>query len=696
MGGKKGCRMGLGELLARFEKLVIPSIQRDYVLGSDEKKLCLLLDSMAGKKNQTFDFGCIMGHEENGVFYVYDGQQRLATLVYLSAYILGSCGPSAGNQEGDRQAGELLKFCFADKHEANEQLEKLLRSHCQWEFADFTTWSVDRLLKIFKEKGYDKKLSFSYFYNQVQFELVTVNEADDAEQFFMDLNDGLLLEDYEIAKARLVHRGRSLKGFDKFEDFALALDNRWLRFFRDICREVKSGGVKSREVVCEEELEIRFLYFCLRMMWMEEGGPGESWQEEDVEWIQGSHLSRLYKIMNLVVSRTLSREREAGCPVNESFRAEWGRVLYAGFHWNLADGDYDGMLKSMLCFLAEKGNRVDRRSLPDCLLWAYVSNLDEDKSERNQYLRFVKKLLNHNRVVKKEALYGSDSDIYYTKYSVYGIPEYYLREACRVYLKDDRWRTDWWIQENRREKEYLHQVIAMNREFGGQFCPDRFLARIERDGEADEMLRGVISQEIGIREGRWREEVEKLENLPYINGLAEGLLGKDGQPAVTYEELTRVFDPAVTDYWKMEDRLFSFYSCHSGILAEKYPSVKEYEKFYLKVKYMRWNTYKKNGVLHDCRDVDCIILPRTWCDFLTEPGRDIGEIFHGTEPADQGRESLEAEYIRNYRRLCHSWIRDEREAGLFWYCLPARTDRGEYASIGSYIYPMTRERDFRR
>ncbi len=687
MADRKNNRVGLGEFLSRYEKIVIPSIQRDYVLGSDEKKLRRLLDSMAGKKNQKFDFGCVVGHEEEGVFYVYDGQQRLVTLVYLCACML-----PAGSQERERWAGELEKFFFADKNEANDQLRKLLRSQCQWELVDFTTWSVDRLLKTFRENGYDKRLEFGYFYNQVQFELVTVDRADDAEQFFMDLNDGLLLEDYEVAKARLVHHGRSLEGFDEFEDFALALDNRWLQFFRDVRGEAKGGSV-----VCEEELEIRFLYFCLRMMRMEEGGSGEDWQEEEVEWIQGTHLSRLYNLVNQVVSRPFSRGGGEGSPVNYSFEAGWDLPLYAGVYWNLADRDYDGMLKSMLCFLAQKENRIHGKSLTDCLLWAYVSNLDADESERDQYLRFVKILLNHNRIIKKEARY--DGNIYYTKYSVYGIPEYYFKKVYRDCLKKNRWRTDWREQDNRSEKEYLCRVIAMNRGFGGRFCLDDFLDVVTEEDGTDGTLRGLIDQEKRIREGSWREDIEKLENLPYINGLAEGLLGEDGQPAVTYEKLTELFDPKITGYRLMEDKLFEFYSRHSAILAEKYPSVKANKEFYLKVTYIRWDTYiDKNGEQRDSGDRDCIILPRTWCDFLTEPGRKLGEILGKAETGDRGRESLEAGYIRNYLiNLRYSWIKDEGPCGVWWYCKPYRIpESGRYASRSSNNYDMIQERDFPR
>lgn len=56
--------------------------------------------------------------------------------------------------------------------------------------------------------------------------------------------------------------------------------------------------------------------------------------------------------------------------------------------------------------------------------------------------------------------------------------------------------------------------------------PGRFLDVVTEEDGTDGTLRGLIDQEKRIREGSWREDIEKLENLPYINGLAEGLLGR--------------------------------------------------------------------------------------------------------------------------------------------------------------------------
>ena len=78
------------KLLIKYTKIIIPDIQRDYVMGSGGGKLTKLLKAMSESaiKNKDFNFSCIMGHvDKENNFFVYDGQQRLATLIYLSAYL---------------------------------------------------------------------------------------------------------------------------------------------------------------------------------------------------------------------------------------------------------------------------------------------------------------------------------------------------------------------------------------------------------------------------------------------------------------------------------------------------------------------------------------------------------------------------------------------------------------------------------
>lgn len=101
-------------------------------------------------------------------------------------------------------------------------------------------------------------------------------------------------------------------------------------------------------------------------------------------------------------------------------------------------------------------------------------------------------------------------------------------------------------------------------------------------------------------------------------------------------KLTELFDPKITGYRLMEDKLFEFYSRHSAILAEKYPSVKANKEFYLKVTYIRWDTYiDKNGGLTGQRRPGLYHPASDLVRLLTEPGRKLGEILGKAETGDR-------------------------------------------------------------
>jgi len=89
-------KINFNELRKKYGKLSIPEIQRDYVMGAGgklnnktdklENLLNVILDSY--KNNKDFDFSCIITYcnDEEGEIYIYDGQQRLTTLVLWKAY----------------------------------------------------------------------------------------------------------------------------------------------------------------------------------------------------------------------------------------------------------------------------------------------------------------------------------------------------------------------------------------------------------------------------------------------------------------------------------------------------------------------------------------------------------------------------------------------------------------------------------
>lgn len=88
------------QLMSEF-KICFPIIQREYIQGFDNERICqgsdyericnttkkMLEDILEALENERdrVNLNIIYGYSENGVFYPVDGQQRL-TLLYLIIY----------------------------------------------------------------------------------------------------------------------------------------------------------------------------------------------------------------------------------------------------------------------------------------------------------------------------------------------------------------------------------------------------------------------------------------------------------------------------------------------------------------------------------------------------------------------------------------------------------------------------------
>lgn len=92
-GEKKYQKLNFKSLIGKYDKIVVPMLQRDYAQGRSDKKASniranLLEDVFSDKREINFDlvFGSQEIHEGNLVFIPVDGQQRLTTLFLLYLY----------------------------------------------------------------------------------------------------------------------------------------------------------------------------------------------------------------------------------------------------------------------------------------------------------------------------------------------------------------------------------------------------------------------------------------------------------------------------------------------------------------------------------------------------------------------------------------------------------------------------------
>lgn len=400
-------KKSLKDILGEFDKIIIPDVQRDYVMGCGGKKFEDLLNAMieSVQKSKKFNFSCLVGYkDQNNYFYVYDGQQRLVTLIYLCAYLMEST---------ETEESELLKkFSFTGRDLANSWL-KTPKEISEYNAVDFTTYSLAKLIEEFTKiqspnyRPFDK-LQFDFLFNKVLFDIILVGKISDAEQFFLDINDGLDLKSYEVFKAELFHHAGEVLDQDSFKKFALKMENEWLKFFLAYShKEAKLINGKNTEIVinCEEEMLIFLLQYCFRMMWIEKNGSEKGYESTNVNWLTKEHLIRFECILDAIVNVIKNDSTTSLYCINYSMKPDYQRYptdYCKGQHWNINDKNYVAMLKIFLSNLFNINETVK-----DVFIWCYISKLPIVGLTREafyEYLRFVKKVLNNNRKSCNQAM----------------------------------------------------------------------------------------------------------------------------------------------------------------------------------------------------------------------------------------------------------------------------------------------------
>ncbi len=427
--------VSLNDIINKYKKgILIPEIQRDYVMGAGGKdrdgndKLKKLLEAVNKefKADKDFDFSCIITHcadSKNSPLEIYDGQQRLTTLMIMFLYKL--------REEG--QWAELSKYKdwyrFSGRECAN-RIFVMLTSEIPFssddiEISDFTSFSINNLLT---ELPNYKAITAKKLLNKVKFDMVSVGSRSETEQFFMDLNSGVKLNEYELWKAKLTDLICNIAKKDKDKRLAkwpYKIDNEWLDFF----------GVFEDIDHPAEEYEIAFIKYCLKMVKKE----NEEAKDNDIS-------KKVYDIMESVTKIDLSSYTaeenfkegilyltwKANPPYNTYIGRDYNKP---GAFWNLEFEDYNKQLFYIIKnVLLDKKRSAEREN--DIMLWCIITTSGWEL--QNEYLRLIKIILNHNVFKNDKAWYECNeyryrytvkdygiTKLFYCRNCVYGIPQYY-------------------------------------------------------------------------------------------------------------------------------------------------------------------------------------------------------------------------------------------------------------------------------
>ena len=252
------------------------------------------------------------------------------------------------------------------------------------------------------------------------------------------------------------------------------------------------------------------------------------------------------------------------------------------------------------------------------------------------YLRFIKKVLNHNRIINNNAYYDNNRTIWYTKYCAYGIPLYYTE-----YIVNEKFNNSFYL-DSENENDYIFDVLKLV-----AFNVDKL--NISDFDARNNKLKEVLKLELQ-KEFLGDKQIEILEDLSFVNGNINDYFLK-GFNSEKYSNSRKSLFELYYNFGEMitKDNIYTV-----NVKWRTYYDYKEQEWRYSKL---------------DC----CNLLPLTLTDFVI----DIKQI----EVPEEDKNWLA--YVRYYNIFSDGWRYDGYD-----YCFPKiDSDSGNFVSKKSKKYP---------
>ena len=268
-------------LLDKYKNnVVIPIIQRGYAQGRNTKEaekirdnfLDVIINFLSNNEEELI-LDYIYGVEDNDVFYLLDGQQRLTTLFLFYWYFKSSLNINDEilkrfTYETRNSSKDFISFLLSIEEidlKTDEKLSKELRNNIKflnfWE-KDTTVKGMLQVIDDIHEKVKNKENIYSSKLNNIQFYCEYIK--GDPDDLYIKMNSrGKQLTDFEIFKSKLEkfldedEEDKNVQGFDK------KIDIDWANFIWDFIKDKKSDDEGNKL----DDLFMKLFRFIFEMLY---------------------------------------------------------------------------------------------------------------------------------------------------------------------------------------------------------------------------------------------------------------------------------------------------------------------------------------------------------------------------------------------------------------------------------------------